>query len=66
MTENYWCAATFDNDNKLQTQLTMNIIRLYTDYTGGIRLIFMAWNTTSTAFITHIQFYQTFAFLKGD
>ena len=46
MTENYWCAATFDNDNKLQTQLTMNIIRLYTDNTGGIRLVFIAWNTT--------------------
>ena len=50
MTENYWCAATFDNDNKLQRQLTMNIIRLYTENTGGIRLIFMAWNTTSYSF----------------
>ena len=30
MTENEGCAATFDKDNKLQTQLTMNVIRLQT------------------------------------
>ena len=30
MTENYGCTATFDKDNKLQTQLTMNVIRLQT------------------------------------
>ena len=29
MTENKGCAATFDKDNKLQTQLGMNIIRLF-------------------------------------
>ena len=30
MTENYGCTATFDKDNKLQTQLTMNVIKLQT------------------------------------
>ena len=30
MTENYGCTATFDKVNKLQTQLTMNVIRLQT------------------------------------
>ena len=64
MTENYGCTATFDKDNKLQTQLTMNVIKLQTVHRQYRR--YTAHSHCMEHYLLELSFFLDMPFSESD